>query len=122
MADQRRAGFIHVKADGVVLEAKGDFSYDIGGVKREAIIGADGTIHGFKETAVPSYIEGAITDRSDLDTNALFNGTNLTVTLELANGKTISQRGAWYAGDRTVTTSESEIKVRWEGPPAQEII
>lgn len=120
MADQRRAGLIQVQVTGEIIDAKGDFSYDLGGVKRTAIVGADG-IHGFKEEAKVAYIEGAITDRGNLDVAALVAGEDQSVTLTLSNGKVVSLRNAWYAGDGTVSTAESEIKVRWEGASAQEI-
>lgn len=120
MADQRRAGLIQVQVTGEIVDAKGDFSYDLGGVKRTTIIGSDG-VHGFKEEAKPAYIEGAITDRGTLDVAALVNAKDQSITLSLSNGKVISLRNAWYAGDGTASTAESEIKVRWEGASAQEI-
>lgn len=120
MADQRRAGLLQLKVGGVIFDAKGNFSYNLGGVKREAIIGVD-TVHGFKETVQVPYIEGAITDRGSLDLKSLVDGTDLTVTVDLANGKTIVLRSAWWAGEGTASTEEAEIPVRWEGASAQEI-
>lgn len=120
MADQRRAGLIQVQVDGEIVDAKGSWSYGLGRPKREAMIGADG-VHGFKETPQVPFIEGAITDRGTLDLAALTLGTNKTVTLSLSNGKVIVLRDAWFAGDGTASTEESEIPVRWEGANAEEI-
>lgn len=120
MADQRRAGLLQLQVNGEIQDAKGDFSYNLGKPKREAVIGADG-VHGYMEKPQVCYIEGAITDRQTLDVAALANGRDLTVTLAMANGKTVVLRNAWYAGDGTVTTAEGEIAVRWEGKSAQEI-
>jgi hypothetical protein len=120
MANQRRAGTIQLKIGGEIQDAKGSFSYNLGAPKREGIPGAD-TIHGYKETPQVAFIEGAITDRGTLDLAVLVKGTDLTVTLDLANGKTVVLRDAWYAGDGTVTTEEAEIGVRWEGTSAEEI-
>ena len=120
MADQRRAGLLQLQANGEIQDAKGEFTYALGIPKREAIIGADG-VHGYKETPTVAFIEGAITDRQTLDVAALAAGKDLTITLSLANGKVISLRSAWYAGDGTVKTGEGEIAVRWEGKSAQEI-
>lgn len=121
MADsQRRAGLIQVKVNGEIQDAKGEWTYGLGIPKREPIIGADG-VHGFKETPTVPFIEGAITDRGSLDVAALARLTNGTVTLALSNGKVVTLRSAYYAGDGTVSTTESEIKVRWEGASAQEI-
>lgn len=114
MADKnRRAGLIWVQVDGRRLEAKGDFTIGAGQPLRNAIIGSDG-VHGYTETAQVAYIEGATTDSADLDTVALRNATNLTVTLELNNGKTWVLEEAWYAGEGAMTTGESELPVRFE--------
>ena len=120
MADQRRAGLIQLSAGGVIQDAKGNFSYNLGLPKRETIIGAD-SVHGYKETPQPKVIEGAITDRGTLDLAALAGATGLTVTLQLSNGKTIVLGSAWFAGDGTASTQEAEIPVRWEGQTCKEI-
>jgi hypothetical protein len=120
MADQRRAGLIQVQVNGEIVDAKGSWSYGLGRPKREAVIGADG-VHGFKEMPQVCYIEGAITDRGSLDVAALVSGRDLTITLSLSNGKVIVLRDAWFAGDGTASTEESEIPVRWEGANGEEI-
>ena len=87
----------------------------------EAIIGADG-VHGYKETPQVSYIEGAVTDREDLDLEALVGADECTVTLELNNGKIITLSRAWFAGDGTASTEEAEIPIRFESKSrAQEV-
>ena len=121
MANNRRAGIIYLKINGVQQDAKGEFTYGLGGETRAAIPGADG-IHGFAATPVAAFIEGAITDRADLDLQALFNIDGETITLELTNGKTIVLSDAWYAGEASATTGEAEVRVRFESRlPAQEI-
>ena len=117
---QRRGGMISVQIDGQVYDAKGAFTYNLGRPKREAIVGADG-VHGYKETPQVPFIEGAFTDRSDLDLNKLTTLTEGTVTLTLANGKVILLSGAYYAGEGSVTTEEGEIPVRFEGAKSEEV-
>jgi len=117
----RRAGLITLQIDGEVYEAKGSFSYNLGQNTREAILGADG-VHGYKETPQVSFIEGAVTDRADLDLAALVKSDDVTVTLKLNNGKVITMAGAWFAGDGTASTEEAEIPVRFESKyKAQEV-
>lgn len=111
--NNRRAGCVYLKIDGELRDAKGSYSYNLGIPKRDPIVGAD-SIHGYKETPQVAFIEGAITDSDDLDVKALAEQDNVTVTLELATGKTIVLSNAWYAGEGTVTTEEGEIAVRWE--------
>jgi hypothetical protein len=120
MADQRRGGTIALLVGGEVQDAKGEFTYQLGTSKREAIIGQD-RVHGYKENPQVPYIEGTITDRSNLDVKALLTGKDLNITLSLANGKTISLTEAWYAGDGKATTGEGEIEVRWEGISCEEV-
>lgn len=121
MSDQRRAGIIQLQVDGEILDAKGNFTYNIGRPKREAIIGSDGTVHGYKEIVQVAFIEGEITDRGDLDVEAMISMTDGTVTLALANGKTVVLRSAWYAGEGTGNTEEANIPVRWEGLNGEEL-
>ena len=113
MASNRRAGKIYLKINGVLYDAKGDFTYNLGKPSRAAIVGADG-IHGYRETPQTPYIEGAVTDAGDLDPADLVGVDEATVTLELANGKTIVLNNAWFAGEGGVTVGEAEIAVRFE--------
>ena len=120
MADQRRGGTISLKTGGEIQDAKGAFTYNLGHPKREPIIGADG-VHGYKETPQVAFIEGAITDRLGLDVKALVTMKDGVVTLELANGKVVVLRDAYWAGEGTINTEEGEIPARWEGKSAEEI-
>jgi len=117
----RRAGVLYVKVDGVQYDAKGEFTYNLGQPKRDAIVGPD-QVHGFKELPKVPFIEGAITDASDLDLAAFQNLVDSTMTLNLANGKTVTLRQAWYCADGDVTTEEAEVQVRFEGKGADEIL
>lgn len=117
---QRRSGTIYFKIDGLTYQAKGNFTYNIGNPKREAIVGADG-VHGYSEKPQVAFIEGELTDTSDLDLNALTKADDITATLELANGKVIAVRNAWYAAEGNVQTEEGNIQLRIEGKSGEEI-
>jgi len=109
-----------VQVNGEVYDAKGSWSYNLGRPMREAILGSD-TVHGYKETPQVAFIEGEITDRSSLDLARLVTMTDATVTLELANGKVIALRDAWFSGEGTGNSEEGNISVRFEGSGAEEI-
>lgn len=113
-------GRVFIKVDGVMHQAKGDFDYGIGEPKREAVVGSD-RVHGFKTTEQVPYIEGKITDSSDLSLAALQSVENATVTLELANGKVIVLHEAWYAGEGKGNSGEGEIDFRFEGMRGEEV-
>jgi hypothetical protein len=120
MANQRRAGTIQVQTNGEIQDAAGSFSYNLGGKKRETIVGPDG-VHGFKEMPQPAFIEGELVDRGNLNLRALVDSVDVTVTLSLANGKVVVLRDGWFAGEGTASTDEAKIPVRWEGTNAEEI-
>lgn len=118
---QRLAGTLYLQVDGTVQDASGNFSYNLGQPKREAIMNAANQTVGFKESGQTPFIEGEVIDRGSLDLKALVTGTDLTVTLKLANGKLISLHEAWFAGEGTASTEEAKIPVRWEGTSCEEI-
>lgn len=120
MSDQRVGGIIQFQVNGEVYQAKGSFTYGLGTPKREAIVGSD-VVHGYKETPVVSFIEGEITDSQTTDLKSLASITGATVTLDLANGKMVVLRSAWYAGDAIGNTDEGNIDVRFEGSGAEEV-
>lgn len=121
MADQTlRGGIIQVQVDGEILELKGDWTYNTGVEKRTGIVGTSG-IPGYKTEPQIPFIEGAITDRGDLDVAQLKRTTGATVVLALANGKSIVYRNAWYASEGDATTAEGEVAARFEATDAEEI-
>jgi len=120
MANRRVGGIIFLKTNGNLLQAKGEFTYNLGANKREAVVGAD-EIHGFKEEPQVAMIEGAITDNDELDVEAILNLRDAVATLQLANGKSVVLREAFYAGEGNITTTEGEIEFRLEGITAEEI-
>lgn len=117
---QRRAGILFLKVNGNSFDAKGNFSYNLGKEKRETIVGAD-RIHGYKSMIQPAFIEGEITDSATLNLEELVLIDDATITLELANGKVIVLRNAWFAGEGTGQSEEGNIAVRFEGASAEEI-
>lgn len=117
---QRKGGIIQIQVDGVMFDAKGEFTHNLGGPKRKAIVGTS-TVHGFTEEPQVPFIEGKITDRGNLDVKALINMTDATVTLTLANEKAVSLRQGWYAADGNVTSAEGEVEFRFEGIDADEV-
>ena len=115
-----RAGKITLKTDGMVLDAKGSFTYNLGRDKLTAIAGAD-RVHGFSSAVQVPFIEGVITDGEGVDLDAILTLRDATVTLDLDNGKTIVLRQACFAGEGNVTTEQGEIAVRYEGLSAMEV-
>lgn len=120
MANRRVGGTLLLKLDGALLQAKGNFTYDLGEPQREPVTGPDGP-HGFKEMPKAPYIEGAITDSDEISAQDIFRFRDGTATIELANGKVIALREAYYSGNGQVTTEEGEINFRIHGLRGEEI-
>ena len=117
----RVGGIINFKVDGALFKAKGSFTYNIGRPVRESVIGAD-TVHGFLERPQVAFIEGAITDDQTLNLKSLVEVNGATVTLELANGKVVVLRDAYFAGEGSGTSEEGEIAVRFESAFGEEVV
>ncbi len=120
MPNNRVSGTLFIKIAGVQRNAKGSFTYNLGFEKREAMVGQD-RVHGYKGMPQVPFIEGEITDEKDLSLAELMAIEDETITLELANGKTIVQRNSWYAADGNVGTEEANVQVRFEGKSSEEI-
>lgn len=117
----RVGGVIELKVNGSTYSAKGNFTYNIGRNMREAVVGAD-RVHGYKEMPQAPFIEGEITDRSNLSLERLVTLDNATAMLRLANGKLIVLRQAWFAGEGTGNTEEGNIAFRLEGMDGEEVL
>lgn len=113
-------GLLEFRVGGVVQRAKGNFTFNLGAPKRDAIVGSD-SVHGYKEVPQMPFVEGEITDNVDLSITDLINTTQENVILTLRNGKKYSWPDAWYAGDGNVQSEEGNITVRFESVEAQEI-
>lgn len=121
MADttKRLAGTAYFSVDGVSYMLSGDLEYDPSTVTRESLVGQDG-VHGYSEKPKTGSISGTLRDAQNI-TVAAFNAmTNNTVTLELANGKTVVGRNMWTTEVQPVKTSEGTFEVKWEGPTVEE--
>lgn len=121
MADttNRLAGVAYVSVDGTTYLLSGELAYSVSTIKRESLVGQDGP-HGYSEMPKVGYISGTFRDSGSL-TVANFNAmTNVTVTAELANGKTILGSNMWTVESQEVKTTEGTFEVRWEGLSVEE--
>ncbi|XFB06347.1 phage tail tube protein [Azotobacter salinestris] len=116
----RLGGTISIKVDGEIYNAVGNFTYNLGQPLRAGLVGPDG-VHGYSEMPQIPFIEGEIRDRREISLETLQNLTDATVTLELANGKVVVLRNAWYASEGTFNTEEGNGAFRFEGLSGEEI-
>jgi hypothetical protein len=116
----RIGGTIFVKRNGTQFRAKGSWTYNLGRMKKTAVVGSDG-VHGFKVEPQVPFIEGSITDQGTMSATDLLDTEGATITLELANGKIIQLSDASFCGEGNITTEEGEIAARFEGLECEEI-
>jgi hypothetical protein len=120
MAAIAKSGIVYIKLDGVQYMAKGDFKYKLGGLKREASRGVDGHT-AMKEMFENGKIEGNIADPGSLDLKAIQTAENISVQLEMNNGKVVVLRNAFYTGDAEMDAIEGQTTIVFEGPECVEM-
>ncbi|EBV5082437.1 phage tail protein [Salmonella enterica subsp. enterica serovar Minnesota] len=110
----RLAGTAYVTVNGLTIMVAGEFKYSPSTFKRESLSGMDG-IHGYKESYTPPYISCKVRDSGGTSV-ADFNGqTDVSLVVELANGKTIIGSNLWTVETQEVDSGEATFEVRWEG-------
>ncbi len=115
----RLAGIAYLSVDGQSYMLAGELSYQVSTVSRETLVGQD-AVHGYSEKPVPGFVSGTLRDAGDL-TVADFNAMNdVTVVVELANGKTVLGRNMWTVEAQEVKTVEGTFEVKWEGFTVEE--
>jgi Phage tail tube protein len=113
------AGTAHLTVDAKNYMVVGDMSYSVSAVERTTLKGQSG-VHGFSESISPGFIAMTLRDAGGLSVQ-FFNGmVNVTVVVELANGKTIIGRNMWTVGVQEVKTAEATFDVRFESATVEE--
>jgi hypothetical protein len=107
-------GTATLTVDGQAYLLRGAFKYSAVTVKRETKSGQD-KVHGFTEMPTPGMISGTLSDSGDL-TVADFNSMRgVSISVELANGKTVIGSGMWTVDAQEVDSEEGTFDVKWEG-------
>ncbi|ULH12270.1 phage tail tube protein [Serratia marcescens] len=114
MSGNLLAGTAYVSVDGMTIMVVGQFKYSTGRFKRETLIGMDG-VHGYKETFFAPYISCQVRDSGSTVLADINNQVNVTIVVELANGKTLVGSGMWTADTQEVDSEEATFTVKWEG-------
>lgn len=113
------AGTAQITVDGNSYMIEGGAKYSPSTVKRETLMGMDG-YHGVKETPVPGSISITGRDSGDMVV-ATFNGMrDVTVVLQLANGKTVVGRNMSCVDAQEVDSTEATVELKFEGPLVSE--
>lgn len=120
MAQNRVSGIAFLKVNGQQYDLKGKWKYMVNKVKREPIVGQDG-VHGYKEMPEAPYISGDLTDMPGTKVKRLEGITDATITLELANGKTVLLSNAFWVDSSEVDTEEGTYPCKFVGLNGEEL-
>ncbi|PHM60676.1 phage tail protein [Xenorhabdus stockiae] len=85
----RLAGTAYASVNGISIMVVGDFTYSPSTITRETLTGMD-YVHGYKEKPNAPYISCRVRDSGGTTVADFNNQTNVTIVVELANGKTIN--------------------------------
>jgi hypothetical protein len=113
------AGVCYFNADGQNYALVGEASYTVSGFSRESLMGADG-FHGAKQKPAPGAIKAKIRNQGSVSLKAIAGWTDITVQLELANGKNVIGTGMFMKEPPTADAEEAEIEIDMEGPSVVE--
>ena len=111
---KRLAGTCYVKVNGEQLELSGSMTCSMNTKNKEALVGVNG-VAGFKETAVAPKIKGTFFIGSDFPLSDIVDGTDLTVTAELANGSVFTLSDAFVTGDVEYSADDGTAEIEFTG-------
>lgn len=115
----RIAGTAYLSVDGVSYPVAGDFEYDPSERARESLTGQD-TVHGFSEKPKVGSIKATLRDMGGLSLKQINQMDDVTVTVELANGKTVIGRNMWTVNPQGAKAEDATFPAEWEGPDVSE--
>ena len=112
----------YIKVDGTLLRTMPGAKINVGGRKRDPVIGAD-SVHGYSETVVPATLECEISLTQGFSLDQLRNITDATVTYEADTGQTWVIREAFVTETLEVNGGEGgKVPLKFAGQPAEEML
>lgn len=111
---RRIAGGAYGSIDGVGTALVANPKYRLSTVTRESMTGMDG-VHGYSEKPQPGMIGFQARDMPGLSIADFENMTNVTVELNLNNGKIITGTGMWLINAVEVSSAEATFDLEFHG-------
>jgi len=113
-------GLLNISRNGKLFKAEGNFDYNLGLPKKEAQLDSAGKVVGYMETAQKNFVKGNIFVTAEDSIVEILQEENLTVVLELNNGKTIVLSGAWNESEGSVNSEKNIMAIELTGMKAEE--
>lgn len=121
MADNSRryAGLVWLWIEGVEYEVVSQPQWGVSTVTRTTLSSMR-RVGGYSETPKAGFIAATIRDDGTFNVADFQDMTNVSVTLQLANGKRVSGTGLWTVEAVEVDSTEATFAVRFEGEDVRE--
>lgn len=118
MAGKRIAGICFIKMDGEQLEVKGGIECPVTDNVKETQMGSNAPA-GYSEMAQRPYVKGSFFFLDNFPIEKLSTANDLTVTAELANGKTYVLSEAWVEGEVPAKNDDGTVDLEFSGMKGQ---
>lgn len=115
-----QGGLLNIRRNGKLYKAEGHFDYNLGVPKKEPVLGSNGEVIDFTEVPQANFIKGNIFITKDDSIEEILKEKDLTVVLELNNGKVISLSGAFNTSEGTVNSEKNIMPIELVGKKARE--
>lgn len=112
---RKQAGILYVKVDGEQFSISGDVEIPLSTEQRETMIDVTGSVVGYKSTYIAPYVSLTSFFVSDFPIQKIIDGTDMTVTAELANGMVYTLSEAILVNETPVTVMDGTVPLRFEG-------
>ena len=117
---QRIAGIAFLKVNGAIYPCRGNLTVSPSTVERAMLAGQD-FIHGYSELPRVPAISGDISLDPALSMDDVERAVDVTVTAELANGKTYVLRQAACTSALDLNTRDGTVRVTFQGISCDEL-
>lgn len=110
----RIAGTTYIKVDGGQLSLMGSIEIPLNLTVKESIVDLGGGVD-FKETHRAPYLKGSFKVPKGFPLKKIIEGTNMTVTAELANGWVHVLKNAWLEGESNYNPEDGTVDLQFNG-------
>lgn len=107
---QKVAGTSFVKVDGAQLTLQGGHEVPLSDKKRETVVPGF-----YKEEDLPGFVKVSVVHTPDFPRKQLVEGRDMTVTSELANGKTYVLSQAYLVGEPSNKSDDGTVELEFNG-------
>lgn len=112
-------GRASIFAAGVFIDCNKGSTLDKGGIKRTSVVTANG-VAGYSEEIVPSKVECSLPMSADVSLKTLHDSADVAITFKTDIGKQYTIGKAWLTDPPTLSDQDGNVKLMFEGEPAEE--